>query len=103
MGRQYFDLSYGLNSNSRGGVEPPLVVGHLSDGELMMKPTIFRSVIFFKEELIMSRTKQICVMVAVLLSIASILLAILSTISADTLIVLLGVGLLVLSAAILQK
>ncbi len=51
----------------------------------------------------MSRAKQICVTVAVLLSIASILLAILSTVSADTLIVLLGVGLLVLSAAILQK
>jgi hypothetical protein len=35
----------------------------------------------------MSRVKQICVAVAVLLSIISILLAVLTTISADTLIV----------------
>lgn len=51
----------------------------------------------------MSRTKQICVMVAVVLSIASIVLAIFRTVSAETTIVFLGVGLLVISAAILQK
>ena len=51
----------------------------------------------------MSRAKQMCVAVAVVLSITSIILVILSTVSAETNIVLLGVGLLVLSAAILQK
>jgi hypothetical protein len=51
----------------------------------------------------MSRTKQICVAVAVILSIASIVLAILRTVSAETTIVFLGIGLLVISAAILQK
>jgi low temperature requirement protein LtrA len=51
----------------------------------------------------MSRGKQICVAVAVVLSIASILLAILSTVSPQTTIVLLGVGLLVTSAGVLQK
>jgi len=51
----------------------------------------------------MSRGKQICVTVAVVLSIASILLAILTIVSPETTIVLLGVGLLVISAAILQK
>jgi hypothetical protein len=51
----------------------------------------------------MSRGKQMCVAVAVVLSIASILLTILSTVSPQTTIVLLGVGLLVTSAAILQK
>lgn len=51
----------------------------------------------------MSRGKQICVAAAVVLSIASILLAILSTVSPQTTIVLLGVGLLVTSAAVLQK
>ena len=51
----------------------------------------------------MSRGKGICVAVAVVLSIASILLAILSTVSAETTTVLLGVALLVLSAGVLQK
>jgi hypothetical protein len=51
----------------------------------------------------MSKGKGICVAVAVVLSIVSILLAILSTVSPETTIVLLGVGLLVLSAAVLQK
>jgi hypothetical protein len=51
----------------------------------------------------MSRIKQICVVVAVVLSIASIVLAIFNTVSLETTIVLLGVGLLVLSAAIIQK
>jgi hypothetical protein len=51
----------------------------------------------------MSRSKQICVVVAVLLSIASILLAVLNKVSAETTIILLGVGLLVLSAGVLQK
>ena len=51
----------------------------------------------------MSRAKQICVAVAVVLSIVSILLAVLSTVSADTIFVLLGVGLLVLSAGVIQK
>ena len=49
----------------------------------------------------MSRGKQTCVAVAVVLSIASILLAILSTVSPQTTIVLLGVGLLITSAAVL--
>ena len=51
----------------------------------------------------MNRGKQICVVVAVVLSIAAILLAILGTMSPQTAIVLLGVGLLVTSAATLQK
>ena len=51
----------------------------------------------------MSRGKGICVAVAVVLSIVSILLAILSTVSAQTTIVLLGGALLVLSAGVLQK
>jgi 1,4-dihydroxy-2-naphthoate octaprenyltransferase len=51
----------------------------------------------------MSRTKQICVSTAVVLSIASIVLAILRTVSAETTIVFLGIGLLVICAAILQK
>jgi hypothetical protein len=51
----------------------------------------------------MSRGKGICVGVAVVLSIMSILLAILSTVSRQTTIVLLGVGLLVLSAGVLQE
>jgi len=51
----------------------------------------------------MSKGKGICVAVAVVLSIVSILLAILSTVSSETTIVPLGVGLLVLSAAVLQQ
>lgn len=51
----------------------------------------------------MSRAKQICVTVAVILSIASIVLAILRTVPAETTITFLGIALLVLSAAILQK
>jgi len=51
----------------------------------------------------MSRGKQLCVTIAVVISIASIVMAILNTVSTTTTIVLLGVGLLVLSAAILQK
>jgi 1,4-dihydroxy-2-naphthoate octaprenyltransferase len=51
----------------------------------------------------MSMGKQVCVMVAVVLSIVSIVLAILGTVSAQTSIVFLGIGLLVISAAILQK
>ena len=51
----------------------------------------------------MSRGKGICVAVAVVLGIVSILLAILNTVSAQTTIVLLGVALLVLSAGVLQK
>ena len=51
----------------------------------------------------MNRGKGICVAVAVVLGIVSILLAILSTVSAQTTIVLLGVALLVLSAGVLQK
>jgi hypothetical protein len=51
----------------------------------------------------MNRGKGICIAVAVVLSIVSILLAILSTVSAQTTIVLLGVALLVLSAGVLQK
>jgi hypothetical protein len=56
-----------------------------------------------KGGLTMSRGKGICVGVAVVLSIMSILLAILSTVSRQTTIVLLGVGLLVLSAGVLQE
>lgn len=51
----------------------------------------------------MSRPKQILISVAVVMSIASIILAILSTVSPETTIVLLGIGLLVISAAALQK
>jgi hypothetical protein len=51
----------------------------------------------------MNRGKGICIAVAIVLSIVSILLAILSTVSAQTTIVLLGVALLVLSAGVLQK
>lgn len=51
----------------------------------------------------MSRIKQICVAVVVILSIASIVLAIFRTVSAETTIVFLGVGLLVMCAAVLQK
>jgi hypothetical protein len=51
----------------------------------------------------MSRTKQICVAIAVVMSIASTVLAILRTVSPETTIVFLGIALLVISAAILQK
>jgi hypothetical protein len=51
----------------------------------------------------MNRGRGICVAVVVVLSIVSILLAILNTVSAQTTIVLLGVALLVLSAGVLQK
>ncbi len=51
----------------------------------------------------MSRAKQICVAIAVILGIASIVMAILNTVSLTTVVVLLGVGLLVLSAAVLQR
>jgi hypothetical protein len=57
----------------------------------------------WKEELIMSRPKLILIAVAVVMSIASIMLAILSTVSPETTIVFLGIGLLVISAALLQK
>jgi phosphotransferase system glucose/maltose/N-acetylglucosamine-specific IIC component len=51
----------------------------------------------------MGKAKNILIVIVVVLSIACILLAILSSVSADTLVVFLGVALLVLSAAMLQK
>jgi hypothetical protein len=51
----------------------------------------------------MGKVKNILIAIVVVLSIACILLAILSSVSVDTLIVFLGVALLVLSATMLQK
>ena len=51
----------------------------------------------------MNRGKGICSAIAVVLSIVSILLAVLNTVSAQTTIVLRGVAVLVLSAGVLQK
>ena len=51
----------------------------------------------------MRRPKNIMVAMAVVMSVVSIILAILRTVSPETTIVFLGVGLLVLSAAVIQK
>ncbi len=51
----------------------------------------------------MSRPRNAMILLVVLLGIASIVLAVTNAVSTETVLIFLGVGLLVLSAAVLQK